>query len=94
MNDYVDEAFNSGAEIPALLKATGKTIKVIFDNEAATEMGQYFETEAGKPIATCRTVDVENYKNELPIVINNVEYKIKNRKHDGTGLTFLILAKF
>ncbi|HEX2866112.1 MAG TPA: head-tail joining protein [Ignavibacteriales bacterium] len=92
--DFVDEAFNSGMEEPAVLKATGKTIQVIFDNEVAVEQGQYFEIEAGRSVALCRTDDVSALKNEETITIRNKDYKIKAKKPDGTGFTTLILAVY
>ncbi len=70
------------------------SVKGIFDNE-------YFETDAGgevaialqQPMFHCRTADVSGVAEGDAIVINTVNYTIRNVRPDGTGLTMLILEE-
>ena len=92
MQQFVDEIFNSGLEEEAVIKTTNKKIFVVFSNEAEIAQMQYFETESEKPIILCKTLDASGIKNEETIIIRAKEYKVKSKKPDGTGLTYLALA--
>ncbi|MBU1864257.1 MAG: hypothetical protein KKH94_11380 [Candidatus Omnitrophica bacterium] len=71
----------------------GAKIKGIFDDEFRALNIQDGQIASSGPQVICKSADVATVGLNAVITINAVEYKVKERQPDGTGLTTLILSK-
>lgn len=67
----------------------GKVIKCDFRNDYYDANG----VGTSSPGCECASSDVLNAKNEDPITINSIDYKIKNIQRNTDGFTILILSR-
>lgn len=68
------------------------TILGIFDMEAGS-FGDDLKLSAPNPVYICRTTDTDNIKQNDVIKINCINYKVRDFRPDGTGVTVLELLK-
>tara|TARA_A100000172_G_scaffold75206_1_gene57850 strand:+ start:121 stop:417 length:297 start_codon:yes stop_codon:yes gene_type:complete len=70
------------------------TIKGIFDNETVpVDAGGIVPVHEEQPRLTLRTTDVSSISFGQAMVVNSVNYKVREFLHDGTGVTIVSLEK-
>lgn len=72
----------------------GSTIRGIFDNETVPiDAGGIVPVHEEQPRLTVRTTDVSSIAFGQAMVVNSVNYKVREFLHDGTGVTIVSLEK-
>ena len=69
------------------------TVAGIFNDEYYDETGGMIDIEGSKPVFICAESDVSGVAQGDALVINSVDYTIRNCQPDGTGTITLILEK-
>lgn len=67
-------------------------ISGIFDNGTQT-FGTEFEISSPEPTVLCISGEVEDIKNRDKLVVDNINYIVRDTEPDGTGYTKVILKR-
>lgn len=89
---FQDEDFASSATYTPD-GGSASTISGIFDDEYVEVDGQNVGIASNMPVFQCKTSDVISASDGDALVVNAVNYTIRVVKHDGTGMTILMLEK-
>ena len=84
----------STTEFAVSVSYDGGTIKGIFDNETVpVDAGGIVPVHEEQPRLTLRTTDVSSIAFGQVMVVNSVNYKVREFLDDGTGVTIVSLEK-
>lgn len=87
------EPFFDDFGVDALFGPEGseEIIRGLFDDEHAQVSTEYYDTGTSQPMFTCPTPDVGSYTQGARVVIHGVEYTVKDKQANGTGITEVYL---
>ena len=67
-------------------------ISGIFDN-AHQSFGSDFDTSTTEPAITCTTSEVSDLFRNDKVIVDCVDYLVRDKEPDGTGLTVVVLKR-
>lgn len=96
--DLVDEFFNTGFEEEAVIpthapqgEPQSKTILVHFTNNYQKRDAEGYLIESNQPAIECKSIDVENVKQNDLIIVRGKGYRVSERQKDEDGFTNILL---
>jgi hypothetical protein len=69
------------------------TIRAIFDNEFWQMEEGVAAVSTSQPKITCRSMDVQNKPTGTPVYVSGVQYRMADKRPDGTGITEVYLHR-